>query len=99
MARPVCLGEARCGSRTDVDPRALWRRATRAGIGAGVAAGAVTTIVWYLVPALKSKLYELVPAFGVVLVVTWLVSRRTEPPVDAEDMLAAMAGPSNEVGD
>lgn len=77
----------------------FWRRATRAGIAAGVAAGAITTIVWYFVPALKSRLYELVPAFGVALVVTWFVSVRTTPPSDADDMLAAMASPSDEVGD
>ncbi|NIP79509.1 MAG: sodium/proline symporter, partial [Gemmatimonadetes bacterium] len=38
-----------------------WKRATRAGVLAGLVVGTVTTIVWYLTPALKDRLYELIP--------------------------------------
>lgn len=68
-----------------------WRRTTRAGVLAGIAAGTATTIVWYLVPALKSRLYELVPAFAAGLIATVAVSWVTRPPEKAEDLLAAMA--------
>lgn len=73
-----------------------WKRTTRAGIFVGLASGAVTTVVWYLTPALKARLYELIPAFGVSLVATVLVSLATRPPGDADDLMAAMdpTGPS-----
>jgi Na+/proline symporter len=66
-----------------------WRGATRAGIGAGAVAGAVTTIAWYLSP-LRATMYELIPGFIAGLVVTVLVSRLTRPPADAEAMMQAM---------
>lgn len=67
-----------------------WRRATRQGVAAGLLAGAVTTIVWYFTPALKSRLYELVPAFALGTLATWLVSRLTRPPREVEAMFTAM---------
>jgi sodium/proline symporter len=74
-----------------------WRGTTRAGVFAGIATGTLTTVVWYFTPALKSRLYELIPAFLLALVVTIVVSRLTRPPHDAGAMFDAMtaAGAGN----
>ncbi|HUF79428.1 MAG TPA: sodium/proline symporter, partial [Thermoanaerobaculia bacterium] len=40
-----------------------WRGTTRAGVLAGLVAGAATVVVWKLTPALSGRLYELVPGF------------------------------------
>ena len=69
-----------------------WRRTTRAGVLAGVVVGTVTTVVWYLVPALKSRVYELVPAFLAATVATVAVSLCTRPPEAAEQLMQAMEG-------
>ncbi len=69
-----------------------WRGTTRAGILAGVATGAVTTIVWYLTPALKSTLYELIPAFFLAALVTWGVSRITRAPAGVDVAFRDMEG-------
>lgn len=68
-----------------------WRRTTRAGIFAGLAGGALTTVVWYFTPALKARLYELIPAFAVSLVATVLVSLATRPPEDADALMEDMS--------
>ena len=60
----------------------FWRRTTKAGVIAGVITGTVTTVVWYLVPALKSRMYELVPAFLLALGATVVVSLATRPPAE-----------------
>lgn len=70
----------------------FWRRTTHAGVLAGLLTGALTTIVWYNTPALKSHLYELIPAFALSLLATWIVSLLTEPPGDAGDAMAVMTG-------
>lgn len=67
-----------------------WKRTTRAGVIAGLVSGTLTAILWYLTPALKGVLYELIPAFLVSLVVTVLVSLATQPPDDADDMFEEM---------
>jgi Na+/proline symporter len=67
-----------------------WRRTTRAGVFAGLMSGTVTTIIWYLTPALKSRLYELIPAFTVSLVCTVAVSLLTQPPADTDALMASM---------
>jgi sodium/proline symporter len=69
-----------------------WRGTTRAGVIAGALAGATTTIVWKLTPALAGMLYELVPGFAVGLVVTWAVSRVGRPPAEVEEMFRVMRG-------
>lgn len=69
-----------------------WKRTTRAGIFAGLATGALTTVVWYLTPALKSRLYELIPAFVLSLLATVVVSLLTRPPEGAEELMGAMEG-------
>lgn len=68
----------------------FWRRTTRPGVLAGIVAGTVTVIVWYLTPALKSRLYELIPAFTVALAVTVAVSLLTTPPGDRAEQFDAM---------
>ena len=54
-----------------------WRGTTRAGAFAGVFTGSVVTVVWYLTPALKSRLYELIPAFTASALAVVLVSLAT----------------------
>ena len=68
----------------------FWRRTTRAGVFAGLLAGTLTTFVWYFTPALKSALYELIPAFAAGLVATIAVSLLTSPPPDAEALMRTM---------
>ena len=69
-----------------------WRGTTRSGVLAGVATGAVTTVVWYLTPVLNALVYELVPAFILAGLVTVVVSLRSEPPTDVERDFRVMAG-------
>jgi sodium/proline symporter len=70
----------------------FWRRTTAAGVYAGLVAGTVTTFVWYFTPALKDRLYELIPAFAAGLVATMVVSLVTRPPTDTDAMLRVMKG-------
>jgi sodium/proline symporter len=67
-----------------------WKRTTRAGIFAGLLSGTLTTFVWYLTPALKARLYELIPAFLVSLLATVVVSLWTRPPADTHELMASM---------
>jgi sodium/proline symporter len=69
-----------------------WRGTTAAGVLAGIGAGAGTTIVWYLTPALKSRMYELIPAFLLAGLTTIVVSRLTRPPEGVERDFEVMAG-------
>ena len=69
-----------------------WRRTTRAGVFAGLGVGTVTTIVWYLTPALKDRLYELIPAFILGALATVLVSLATRPPDEVDRMFSDMRG-------
>ncbi|MDX1638665.1 MAG: sodium/proline symporter [Balneolaceae bacterium] len=57
-----------------------WRGTTRAGVFAGLFTGTAVTIVWYYVPVLKNSLYELIPAFFLSLLATWLVSLYSKKP-------------------
>jgi Na+/proline symporter len=52
--------------------------------------GTVTTFVWYLTPALKSRLYELIPAFAVSLVATVVVSLMTRTPAKVDVLMKSM---------
>jgi sodium/proline symporter len=70
----------------------FWRGATRAGVMAGMLTGTMTTIVWYFTPALKGFMYELIPAFGLGLLATVMVSRATRRPDGVDDMFADMEG-------
>jgi sodium/proline symporter len=67
-----------------------WRRTTRAGIFAGLFTGTLTAIIWYYTPALKARLYELIPAFVLGLVATMIISRMTRPPAEVEKMFKVM---------
>ncbi len=51
-----------------------WKGMTRGGVFAGVFTGALVTVVWYFTPALKSRLYELIPAFTLSLLAAIVVS-------------------------
>ena len=68
----------------------FWRGTTRAGVIAGVVVGTLTTFVWYFTPALKDRLYELIPAFLAGLVATAAVSMLTRPPADADETMRIM---------
>jgi sodium/proline symporter len=68
----------------------FWRGTTRAGVTAGIATGALTTIIWYLTPALKATVYELIPAFLLAFVVTVVVSRVTRGTEGVEEMFRVM---------
>jgi Na+/proline symporter len=63
-----------------------WKGTTKAGIFAGLFTGTATTIIWYFVPVLKNSLYELVPAFILGLLATWLVSLYTQKPDNVEEV-------------
>lgn len=67
-----------------------WRKTTRAGIFAGLLTGTITTIVWYYTPALKSQLYELIPASLFGALATVIVSYLTQPPEDVGKMFKEM---------
>ncbi len=66
-----------------------WKRTTRAGVFAGLVTGSFVTITWYFTPALKSRLYELVPAFVLASLTTVLVSALTRPPQGVEELCAS----------
>ena len=65
----------------------FWKRVTKAGVAAGFVSGTAVTIIWNQVDALKSLIYELVPAFFVSAVLTILISFFTSPPKEAEEEL------------
>jgi sodium/proline symporter len=69
----------------------FWKRTTLAGAVAGMAGGFVTTIVWVLV--FKEgfyDLYEMIPGFVAGLLLTVLVSLRSDPPAGAAREMAAI---------
>ncbi|UCE25446.1 MAG: sodium/proline symporter [Candidatus Zixiibacteriota bacterium] len=55
----------------------LWKKANRAGALAGMITGAGVTVIWRNVPALKSIVYELVPAFILAFIAAVLFSLAT----------------------
>lgn len=55
-----------------------WRGVTRVGVISGIITGAITVIIWNRVDYLKDMMYELVPAFALAFLVTWLVSLFTK---------------------
>ncbi len=69
-----------------------WRGTTRAGVLWGVLTGATVTIIWYLTPALKDRMYELIPAFFLAGLVTVVVSRFTRPPDDVDEVFEILRG-------
>jgi Na+/proline symporter len=68
----------------------FWPRTTRWGILTGFISGTVVTIVWRLVPALKSIIYELIPGFLVSTLMIVLVSLLTTPPAYARQELESI---------
>jgi Na+/proline symporter len=69
----------------------FWERTTMWGVFAGLVSGALTTIFWRTYPGLRSIAYELLPAFGVSLVLTVVVSLLTKPPEGAAEELDEIA--------
>ncbi len=67
-----------------------WKRTSRAAIFGGLITGTLVTIFWYNIPSLKSGLYELVPAFILSLIVTYLISLFTKPPDHARQVFDIM---------
>lgn len=64
----------------------FWKGTTKPGIMAGIITGASTVIVWNRIACLKEFIYELVPAFILAFVVTWLVSLFTKPPDNNQEL-------------
>ncbi|MDZ7692408.1 MAG: sodium/proline symporter [Balneolaceae bacterium] len=62
-----------------------WRGTTKAGIFAGLFTGTAVTLIWYYIPTLKNNLYELIPAFFLSLLATWLVSLFTRKPDNVDE--------------
>lgn len=67
-----------------------WRGTTKAGVIAGLLTGTIVTIVWYYIPILKNNLYELIPAFIMALLVTWVVSLYTNKPENIDEAFLEM---------
>jgi sodium/proline symporter len=67
-----------------------WKGATKAGIVAGLLTGTSVTIIWYYIPVLKNNLYELIPAFFLGLLATWLVSLITKKPDNIEEVFVEL---------
>jgi SSS family solute:Na+ symporter len=70
-----------------------WRRMTTWGAFAGIVTGAVVTVLWKSIPAIKNLIsdyipalkgltYELVPAFILACIAIWIVSLLTQPDVE-----------------
>ncbi len=55
----------------------LWKKTTKEGAIAGMLTGLIVTVVWNNTAALKDAVYELVPAFILAFLATWLVSMMT----------------------
>jgi len=67
-----------------------WKGTTRAGIFAGLFTGTAVTIIWYYIPVLKNNLYELIPAFFLSLLATWLVSLYTDKPENIDEVFVEL---------
>ena len=66
----------------------FWPKTNRWGAFAGMITGTIVTIVWNQTPFLKTRMYELVPAFilataATVLVSLWTHTSEEEPPSSA----------------
>lgn len=69
----------------------FWKGTTKWGVFAGLISGTVITIVWEVIPALNSLIYELIPAFGISFVLVIVVSLLTRPPEGAAEELSEIA--------
>jgi len=57
----------------------LWRGQVAANYAfTSMASGFAITLIWYFTPSLKALIYELVPAFGVALMIALLGANQTE---------------------
>ncbi len=64
----------------------FWKGTTKWGVIAGLLIGTLTTILWYYIPVLKDNIYELIPAFLLSVLATWLVSLFTQKPEEVEEL-------------
>jgi sodium/proline symporter len=76
----------------------FWRGTTLPGVAAGVAAGGVVTVAWYLTPALKAGMYELIPGFTAGMLTTVVVSWMTRPPPGVDALMESMEAPADQPG-
>jgi sodium/proline symporter len=65
----------------------FWKRTTKWGIVAGFVSGTLVTVVWNSTPALKQRLYHLIPAFFASALLVVLVSLVTKAPAEAQTEL------------
>ena len=75
----------------------FWRRFTYKGALAGVIAGAVTDVVWYIFLAAPTGIYEIIPGFAVSMiaaVVATLLDK--EPTKEVTDIFDAATAPLND---
>lgn len=56
----------------------FWNKTNKKGVAIGMISGMLTVIIWNQIPALKSMMYELIPAFFISLLLTILVSLLTQ---------------------
>lgn len=67
-----------------------WKGCTKTGVILGLLTGTAVTVIWYLTPFLKNLMYELIPAFILSGLVTWLVSLYTQKPTHIDEHFAEM---------
>ncbi len=56
----------------------MWEKTNKHGAIAGMVTGALVAVIWKEVPFLKAAVYELVPAFILAFLVTYIVSLMTQ---------------------
>ncbi len=71
-----------------------WRGVTKAGVISGIITGALTVIIWNRVAFLKDMMYELVPAFALAFLVTWLVSLFTQKAENNDEIFNQIINPN-----
>ena len=61
-----------------------WKKVTKLGVLSGMIVGTISVLIWYNVPALKSSLYELIPAFFLSLfsiIIVSLLTQKSNPTI------------------
>jgi sodium/proline symporter len=68
----------------------FWKGTTRAGVVSGMISGALCVIIWNQIPFLASIVYELIPAFFLGLLITFVVSKCSSKPEQVNEIWDAM---------
>lgn len=68
----------------------FWKGTTRAGVVSGMITGALCVIIWNRIPFLADAVYELIPAFLLGLLTTFVVSKCTTRPAQINEIWDAM---------